>query len=195
MILCVDSKKLRESFVVQKDKDVIDRVFQNVRYFDNAEEAEKEFFVPIDFCVSIRTTYSNLVLKIVQDGKDLYYVNQTRVGMFSHKGLDLVMYLAAIGLMSCVDYSYAFDDMMLKYSQIQFIGLYNPDSGFINPIMYSHIIIADEAVAQLQTLLKKGVELVPLSYMRTHKRDNLAALIDTLIDVEKGENENGNDDH
>lgn len=195
MILCVDSKKLRESFVVQKDKDVIDRVFQNVRYFDNAEEAEKEFFVPIDFCVSIRTTYSNLVLKIVQDGKDLYYVNQTRVGMFSHKGLDLVMYLAAIGLMSCVDYSYAFDDMMLKYSQIQFIGLYNPDSGFINPIMYSHIIIADEAVAQLQTFLKKGVELVPLSYMRTHKRDNLAALIDTLIDVEKGENENGNDDH
>ena len=191
----IDSKKLRESFVVQKDKDVIDRVFQNVRYFDNAEEAEKEFFVPIDFCVSIRTTYSNLVLKIVQDGKDLYYVNQTRVGMFSHKGLDLVMYLAAIGLMSCVDYSYAFDDMMLKYSQIQFIGLYNPDSGFINPIMYSHIIIADEAVAQLQTFLKKGVELVPLSYMRTHKRDNLAALIDTLIDVEKGENENGNDDH
>ena len=97
------------------------------------------------------------------------------------------MYLSAIGLLSYVEYSYAFDDTMLKPSTMQPIGLYNPDHGFINPIVYSHIIIEDSAVDTFKTFLKPDVELVSFDTMNKRKEGNLVALLDTLITVKKGD--------
>lgn len=186
MILCVDTRKLNTAPYVQKDVKLEDIVLNHTKYYDTAEEAEKDLYVPLDFSVSVRTVCTNLALQIKEKDKYLYYINHTNVDRFIHKGYDLIMYLSAIGLLSYVDYSYAFDEMMLKYSTLQPIGLYNPDAGFINPIVYSHVIIADEAVDTLKTFLKPEVELVSLDTMRQRKEGNLTALIDTLIDV-KGE--------
>lgn len=190
MILCVDTHALNTSHHVQKDVDLEDILLHHTKYYDSVEEAEKDFYVPLDFSVSVRTVYTNEVLQISGEKNPLYYVNHTNVGLFSHKGLDLIMYLSAIGLMSYVNYSYAFDDTMLKHSVHQPIGLYNPDPGFINPIVYSHIIIEDCALDTFKTFLKPGVEFVSLDTMRTRTDGNLISLLDTLITVKKGEHEN-----
>lgn len=193
MILCVDTRVIDNMPYVQKDIELQDILLNYTNYYPNAAEAEKDRFVPLDFSVSVRSTYSNLVLQIRDDidNKYLYYVNHTNVGQFVHKGYDLVMYLSAIGFMSYVEYSYAFDDLMLKSSTHRVIGLYNPDAGFFNPIVYSHIIIDDGAIDTLKTFLKCGVEFVPLSVMRQRKSNSISAMLDTLIDVkEKGDNDN-----
>lgn len=196
MILCVDTRKLNTAPHVQKDLKLADIVLNHTKYYDTAADAEKERYVPLDFAVSVRTVYTNKVLQIRDNTKDheghdqfSYYVNHTKVGQFVHKGYDLIMYLSAIGLMSFVEYSYAFDEMMLKHSVLQPVGLYNPDHGFFNPIVYSHIIIADEAEDTLKTFLKPEAELVTLDHMRATKKSgyspSISAMLDTLITVEK----------
>lgn len=185
MILCVDTRYIKTSPHVQKDVKLEDILLNHTKYYDTVEEAEKDFYVPLSFSTSVRTVFTNQVLQITEGAKHLYYVNHTNVGLFAHKGYDLIMYLSAIGLMSYVDYSYAFDDVMTRYSVHEPIGLYNPDPGFFNPIVYSQIIIADEAVDTFKTFLKPDVEFVSLDTMRANKEGNLIALLDTLITVEK----------
>lgn len=187
MILCVDTRSLDTAPYVQKDIDLGDILLNHTKYYESAAEAEKDLYVPLDFSTSVRTVYTNKVLQIKEGDKYFYYVNHTNVGQFVHKGYDLVMYLSAIGLMSYVDYSYAFDETMLKYSEQKPMGIYNPDPGFFNPIVYSHIIIADEAEEQFKTFLKSGVDLVTFDVMEHRKRDSLTALLDTLKYVEKKE--------
>lgn len=198
MILCVNIDKLNTAPYVQKNINLSEIVTNCTKYYSTVEEAEKERFVPLDFAVSVRTVFSNKVLQIKEPIKDdvgnqlfSYYVNHTKVGQFVHTGYDLIMYLSAIGLMSYVNYSYVFDEMMLEHSTLQPIGLYNPDAGFLNPIIYSHIIIADEAEDSLKTFLKPEAELVTIEHMVKQKKagnsSSLGALLETLIIVKKGE--------
>lgn len=190
MILCVDTRHLDTAPYVQKDIDLGDILLNHTKYYESVAEAEKDLYVPLDFSTSVRTVYTNKVLQIKEGDKYLYYVNHTNVGQFIHRGYDLVMYLSAIGLVSYVDYSYAFDDTMLKYSEQKPMGLYNPDPGFFNPIVYSHIIIADEAEKQFNTFLKPEVDLVTFDIMRQRQKDSLTALLDTLKEVKKEDNKN-----
>lgn len=190
MILCVDTRHLDTAPYVQKDIDLGDILLNHTKYYESVAEAEKDLYVPLDFSTSVRTVYTNKVLQIKEGDKYLYYVNHTNVGQFIHRGYDLVMYLSAIGLMSYVDYSYAFDDTMLKYSEQKPMGLYNPDPGFFNPIVYSHVIIADEAEEQFKTFLKPEVGLVTFDIMRQRQKDSLTALLDTLKEVKKEDNKN-----
>lgn len=189
MILCIDTHAIEARPNMQKDVKLVDLVLNHTKYYESAAEAEKDYYVPLSFSTSVRTVYNNTVLQIKEGDSLLYYVTHTNVGQFVHKGYDLIAYLAAIGLMSFVEYDYAFDDMMATSSVLQPIGLYNPDPGFTNPIVYSHIIIKDEAEDTLKSFLKPDVKLVPIKDI--DKKGNLSALTDTLIIVEKkGDKEN-----
>lgn len=188
MILCIDTRAIEARPHIQKDVKLVDLVLNHTKYYDSVEEAENDRYVPLSFSTSVRTVYNNTVLQIKESDSQLYYVTHTNVGQFVHKGYDLIAYLAAIGLMSFVNYEYAFDNMMATSSVLQPIGLYNPDPGFTNPIMYSHIIIKDEAESTLKTFLKPEVKLVPIKDI--DKKGNLSELINTLIIVEKGEKVN-----
>lgn len=184
MILCIDTKALNTSLSVQKDVDLEDLINNHTKYYNNEEEALKDNYVPLDFSVSVRSTHSNLVLQIDKDNKKTYYTNLTKVQPFAHKGYDLIMYLTSIGLMHSIDYNLGFDDLMMKHSQFQPIGLYNPDSAFLNPIIYSHVILSDEGAEQFKQYLKSGRELVPISSI-VNGTDNLQAFIDTFIEVKE----------
>ncbi len=187
MILCIDTHKLDTAPYIQKDVDLAGILLNCTKYYNSVEEAEKNFYVPLDFSVSVRTVYTNKVLQIKDGDNCSYYVNHTNVGQFAHKGYDLMMYLSAIGFVSCVNYSDAFDTMMLKYSTLQPIGLYNPDPGFLNPIVYTHIIISDEAEGIIKPFLKPGVSLIHITEMEERVKNSgglyLTALLDTLIIV------------
>ena len=190
MILCVDTKALKTSAEVQTNVKLEDIINNHTKYYDSVEEALKDNYVPLDFSVSIRTLYSNLVVEIdakTEDGNDkkMYYTNMSQVQQFIHKGYDLIMYLTSIGVMMNVNYSLGFDEVMLEHSQFVPIGLYNPDPTVINPIIYSHILISDVGAKEFDKYLKKGRRFLPISDMK--KEGNLYALLDTLV-ITKEEN-------
>ena len=198
MILCVDTKALKTSAEVQTNVKLEDIINNHTKYYDSVEEALKDNYVPLDFSVSIRTLYSNLVVEIdakTEDGNDkkMYYTNMSQVQQFIHKGYDLIMYLTSIGVMMNVNYSLGFDEVMLEHSQFVPIGLYNPDPTVINPIIYSHILISDVGAKEFDKYLKKGRRFLPISDMK--KEGNLYALLDTLIitkeeDIDEEHNDN-----
>lgn len=190
MILCVDTKALKTSATVQKDLDLEDLLKNHTKYYDTEEEALNDRYMPLDFSVSVRSIYSNLVMQTNKKEGKRYYINLSQIQPFIHKGYDLIMYLASIGLMNNIDYDTGFDELMTRHSQFSVIGLYYPVGGIINPIIYSHIIMSDEGMKELNKYLNPNVEIVPISVMNENREGNLPALLDTLIEVKGGkENE------
>ena len=192
MFLCVDRNFMSILPNVQKDVNLEWLINNHTKYFDNVEQAYEENYVPLDFCVSVRSLYSNKVLEIDKEiegeERKLYYTNLTQVQQFPHKGYDLIMYLTSIGLMHSVEYKLGFDELMMKHSQFSPIGLYNPDPLIINPIIYTHILISDEGVEELEKYLKDGRRFVHINDMK--RSYNLDGLLDTLVIVkEKEDNE------
>ena len=183
MILCVDIKALPKSPEVQNDVHLEALLNNDTKYYDSVEEALKDDYVPLDFSVSVRSTYSNLVLETDCGTKKSYYTNLTEVQPFIHKGYDLIMYLTSIGLMHNIDYKLGFDELMTKHSQFVPMGLYNPDSLLLNPIIYSHIIISDEGIKELPNYLKGDRKLVHIS--KINELGNIPALLRTLIEVKE----------
>lgn len=192
MILCVDTKAMKCSPEVQKDIDLGELVSNHTNYYENEEEALKDGYVPLDFSVSVRSVYTNLVLQIDKGEEKRYYTNLSKVMPFVHNGYDLIMYLTSIGLMHSIEYSLGFDDLMMNHSQFQPIGLYNLDSPLINPIIYTHVIISDEGVKELTKYLKSDRKLVPISEIK--EDGNLCALLRTLIEI-KEEDKNESSDN
>lgn len=191
MILCVDIKALKTSEKVQKDIDLVELLEEHTKYYDSVEEAFKDDFAPLDFCITTRSMYSNLVMQIEEDGKPKYYKNLSEIQPFVHSGYDLIMYLSSIALMHSIDYKLGFDELMCKHSQFQLMGIYNPEPNIINPIIYSHIILSDEGAEEMKDYLKSNVEFVLINDMNKNRElgCNLPALLDTVIEVEE-ENKN-----
>lgn len=185
MILCIDYKALKVSADVQKDVDLEDLLLNHTKYYADTEEALKDNFVPLDFSVSVRSMYTNLVVETPKEGEKRYYTNLTNIKPFHHKGYDLIMFLSSIGLMHIVEYKLGFDELMTEHSHFSPIGLYNPNPEVINPIIYSHIIISDKGAEELNEFLKEGINLVPISEIVD--KGNIKAMLDTLIEVEKGD--------
>lgn len=192
MILCVDVKALPVHQKVQKDINLEEILNNHTKYFDDVKEAYKEEYVPLDFSVTVRTAYSNLVLQTIEENNKKYYVNLTDIHPFPHKGYDLIMYLTSIGVMHSVDYKLGFDELMMKHSQFFPIGIYNPSPFLINPIIYSHIIISDEGAKELPKYLKLHRDLVPISEIEY--KGNIPALLNTIIEVKEKEDESSNND-
>ena len=189
MILCVDKTVLKTSKQIQRDVDLEDILNNHTKYYEDVVDALKDNYEPLDFCISIRSMYSNLVVQVNIDSRRRYYTNLTDIQPFVHKGYDLIMFLSSIGLMHNVDYADGFDELMVKHSQFSPIGLLNPPCSFHNPIIYSHVIISDEGIEELKKYLKSDRELVSISEMNKHRQGNLHALLDTIIEVKEKENE------
>lgn len=192
MILCVDMKALPKSPEVQRDVNLGDLLNNHTKYFDTVEESLKDNYVPLDFSVSVRSIFSNLVLETDSGTKKSYYTNLTEVQQFVHKGYDLIMYLTSIGLMHNIDYKLEFDEFMVKHSQFSLIGIYNPDPLLLNPIIYSHILISDKGIEDLPKYLKKDRKLVHISEIQ--ESGNIPAMLRTLIEVKETYNEPSNND-
>lgn len=185
MILCIDTRALKTSPDVQKDVDLEDLLLNHTKYYATEEDAVKDKYVPIDFSISVRSVYSNLVLQTDKEEQKRYYTNLTEIQPFVHKGYDLIMYLTSIALMHNIDYKLGFDDLMMKHSQFMPIGIYNPDSAVLNPIIYSHVILSDEGAEQLSQYLKSDRRLVTISTMNDSKEGNIQAMLDTIIEVKE----------
>lgn len=183
MILCVDIRALKQSPEIQKDVDLEDLLLNHTKYFEDVVEASKHRYVPLDFSVSVRSTYSNLVLEIKNGEEKRYYENLAEIQPFVHKGYDLIMYLTSIGLLRNVNYKIGFDELMVKHSQFVPIGLYSPDTFIINPIIYSHIIISDDGAKELPKYLRRDRKLVHINDIC--ESGNIPAMLKTLVEVKE----------
>lgn len=183
MILCIDSNALKVSEKVQKDIDLDGLLVDHTKYFDTVGEALKDNYLPLNFSISIRSIYDNTVLRSkTSDGKYLYYTNLTEIQPFVHKGIDLLMYLCSIGIMMNVNYKKGFDDIMIKHSQFQPIGLYYTGT-VVDPIIYSHIIMSDDGMKLLEPYLQEGREIVTINTMREQSDGNILAMLEELKEV------------
>lgn len=190
MILCIDMKALKLSNDVQKDVNLEDLLKNHTKYYDSVEKALDDDFAPLDFSITVRSMYSNLVLQTTTESGKRYCTNLTNIQPFVHKGYDLVMYLASIGLMHNIEYKLGFDELMTKHSQFIPMGIYNPGTPLLNPVIYSHIIISDEGVEELPQYLKEDRKFVPISEIEP--KGIIPAMLRTLIEVKE---ENKDEQH
>lgn len=186
MILCVNKDALKVSEELQKNVKLEEIMLNHTKYYNSVEDAQKENFVPLDFMVSIRSVYSNLVLQYpaINESGFRYYVNLTNIDVLPHKGIDLIMYLSSIGIMKSVDYKLGFDNIMMK-STFSPQGIYNPLPDLMNPIVYSHIILADDTIDLFKNYLKEGISFVPIKDMKC--KGNIQKILDSLIIVKECE--------
>lgn len=179
----VEMNALKVSNSVQRDIDLEDILLNHTRFYDDKERALKDGFIPLQFATTVRTVFSNRVVGVKDKTKiktPRYYINLSRVEMFPHKGLDLVMYLSSVALFNIVEYKKGFDDLML-HSEFQSIGIYNPDPKMFDPIIYSHIYIDDNWEKDFEKYMNERSKWYDIDSVKKHYPLNLKALIDTLI--------------
>lgn len=181
-IFCVDKNWLPKDSAIQKKIPLDDLVNSHCKYFNSEEEALKDNYVPLNFAVSVRSCYTNLVLQKETENGFRYYLNLVSTPFVHHKSYDLIMYLSSLALMTTVDYNIGFDEIMMS-SQYQPIGVYNSLLELHNPIIYSHIILKDDVVEDFKKYLKPEYKLVPISEMQ--KQGNIYPLVDTIINIKE----------
>lgn len=161
MILCIDSTKLLRSKTVQKPK-LEGLLLNHTKFYDSAEEAKKDLYVPLDFAIAIRSD-EDKILQITDEHGTYYFPRYTDVQRFVHKGYDLVMFLASLMMLENVVYSTEYEVAMVKYSAFLPIGLYNPFPEVINPTVFSNVIIHEEGIEEFSKYLKEGRKFVTFS--------------------------------
>ena len=188
----VEMNSLKVSNSVQRDIDLEDILLNHTRFYDDKDRALKDGFIPLQFATTVRTVFSNRVVGVKDKTKiktPKYYINLSKVEMFPHKGLDLVMYLSSVALFNIVEYKKGFDDLML-HSEFQSIGIYNPDPTIFDPIIYSHIYIDDSWEKDFEKYMNERSEWYDIESVKKHYPLNIKALIDTLIITSEKEEDN-----
>lgn len=182
MIMCVKKDSLKVSNYIQKDVD-LSAIVDGAIYFDSLDLAYNEGYVPLDFSVSIRSTYTNLVAEICKDNENKkYFANLTNIGNYNHKGFDLIMYIASICVTKFVNFNNkesGFGKVMLDYSDFVPMGLLNINPDFINPIIYSHVIIDDNGVEEFSKYFENGVKWVSIDSIEGKEKG--FAMLDSFI--------------
>ena len=176
MIACISKTLLKQKNVVQKDVD-IESILNRLEYFNDVKEALEKGYVPVSFITSIRTAYSNLVVK----HNDKYYVSLNLAEVLPHKGYDLLMFMSSSAVAKVMDCTKRENQNIMFNSQFMPIGVYNPDVGICNPIIYCHIIVKDELAERLEKALLDGNTLELIESM--DKTNNISALLNEIIEV------------
>jgi len=187
MILCVDTQAIKCAYEVQKNVNLQDILAKHTKFYPTVEEALEAKYVPLDFAVTVRTLYSNKVMQIETENGVRYYTNLTQIPQYIHKGYDLIMFLASIGMMHNIDYARDFDEVMTKHSQFDCLGFYNPDPMVLNPIIYSHILISDEGAPEIEKFFKSGRKFVTIKEMNENCVGNIPAILNEIIEVKEKE--------
>ena len=148
----------------------LDKVLESLKYFDTREEAYKEDYVPVCFVTAVRTAYSNLVVEHEVDHLgQRNYVSLNLSQVLPHKGYDLMMFMSSLAVAKMIDCTKPENQRLMFSSQFSPIGVYNPDPGICDPVIYSHIVINDDKVEDLRASLLPGNRLCA-NRKHEHKR-------------------------
>lgn len=176
MIACIPKGKIKQRNLMQKDIK-IEEVLSDLQYFNKVEEAIEKDYVPLSFVTSIRTAYSNLVVN--HGGK--YYVSLTLASVVPHRGYDLLAFMSSSAVAKIIDCTKKENQELMFQSQLVPIGVYNPDEGICNPILYTQVIVKDDLSSVLENSLLEGNKLEPISEM--NREGNISAILNEIIIV------------
>lgn len=184
MFCCVRSDSMKVSSSIQKDVDIDGLLRNDIKYFASVEEASSVGYVPLGFCVCVRSVYDNTVLQIVEsDGVKVCHNTMFEVPENPHKGADLVMYMTSVVFLnSFVSLADGFNNIMMRHSMFQCVGLLN--DGIVKPRIVSHIIMSDEGMKLLHKYLKTNVVETPIGNINI--LNSYVPIVDTLITVMGG---------
>lgn len=181
MIACLKKDLIKQCNRVQKDV-MLEDLLNELQYFNTREEAFAEECVPICFVTSVRTAYSNCVVEHETDRKR-YYVSLNLSQVLPHKGYDLLAFMSSLAVAKVIDCTIPKNQELMFNSQFMPIGVYNPDPGICDPVIYSHVIIEDTNADALKDALIEGNQLVPIKDMK--HEGNLSELLKELIIVKE----------
>lgn len=184
-MLFVEAKSLPQDFKVRRDIDAEDVLTNHIEFANEP----KEGYVPLDFALSVRSIYDNTVLGFKNaDGYTTYYQRMTNIGPYlPHRGLDLWMYVSSLAFLECVNYTNEVDNIMLRHSQFQPVGVLYPPCTTDNPVFYAHLYLSDPGMKLLQPHLKPEIVVTPIQTMTY--QGNPSALLETLIIVKEENHE------
>ena len=187
MILCIDSTKLTRSNTVQKPK-LEGLLLNHTKFYDSAEEAKKDLYVPLDFAIAIRTD-ADKILQITDDNGTYFFPRLVDIPRYIHKGYDLVMFLASLMILENVNYSLEYETTMVKYSAFIPVGIYNPFPELINPVILSNIIISESGLEDFRHILKDGRKFVTFSEASNLVDSSVKPLFDAIMCKKEDSNE------
>lgn len=183
MIACISKTSFKEVNEVQKNLRLGDILRDNIKFFESKEKALEEDYVPISFLTTVRTAYSNMVVeKSVEKGKR-YYTSLLLNSVVVHRGYDLLMYMTSVGVSKCIDISKPENNELLMNSQFVPVGVYNPDVGAFNPMIYCQVVFNDNSVETLQNALLDGFSLVSIKDMQ--RQGNLSVVLSEIFEVKE----------
>lgn len=185
-ILCVDISKIKSDFKIQKTVDLQNLINTCLKGFDDLEQAEREGYIPLNFAISIRTVYTNLVVESesIYPNKKAYYENVSNLNSYfltMHKGYDFIMFVASMGFLDFIVYNSLVNEFMMKYSDFSIVGLYY--DGISKPTIVCHVIIKDEGIKSLLSHLKAGNKLVHISEI--DPKDSNAGILSSFIIIKE----------
>lgn len=185
MIACLRKDLLKQNLKVQKDalSVPLEEILNELKYYDTREEAYVEECVPVCFVTAVRTAYTNLVVEHETAIGKRNYVSLNLGQKLPHKGYDLLTYMSSLAVSKVIDCTNHESQRLMFNSQFCPIGVFNPDPGICDPVIYCHVIINDDKVDALRELLLPGNRLVPIQDMTT--QGNIKELLNELVVVKE----------
>lgn len=188
MLVCIPKNVVVPNYSMQKNLN-INEILGDVRFFDTNEKADENNYLPISVCVSIRSTYSNLVVAHKIDKIERYYTTITNIpNPLPFKGDELLAYLTSLAVTQAYSPTNPIVQKLMVTSALLPIGVYhmNMNMKVAYPYFYSQVIINDEYLDLMRDNLNDGYYLVPISEMNTN--GNLKKITDELIIIKEKSN-------
>lgn len=179
LILCLDTTPFKASDEIQKDIKLAD-LFNFVPMTEE-ECAQREGFAPVALAVSVRSSYTNKVLGFRNEDADLFYrYSETLPSIPFRTGNDLFLIHCAQALNSCLKIGAQSVREIIQRSNIQCVGLYNPNPGTVNPILLAHVVFFDEDFDLMREHWRDDAFVEDILKARDAP-GNLKALTETLL--------------
>ena len=196
-ILCIEKSVLKGMKGLTKDIPLEKYLLENTDYKE-VDVDWSDTYIPLTFSTTVRSMYSNKVVYKVLKNKDnqdyrVYYESLTEIEPIIHKGYDLVMFLSSIAVQKMIkaEAQQTLGEIMCA-STFSVRGLrYVEDAGVIRPIVYSQIVISDEAFERFEKILDHEHGACSIEEMRENIHGNLYDLLDDIVIVKEKNNEQG----
>lgn len=187
-VLCVNKEDLSNICGLKKDIALEKLLRERTLYFPIEEIRENGKYIPLDFCTTVRSMYSNKVVYYKsKEGYRSYYMTLEDDGSTIHTGYDLVMYLSSVAIRrmvkdDCID---KLAEIMANHSTFTVRGI-RYRYVFVKPIIYSQIVLEDKAFGDLEAILTEDFGTCTIKEMRERAEGNVTDLLDDIIEVKEG---------
>lgn len=186
MLVCIPKDIIKPYHSIQKNI-IMDDVLSNIKFYESEEKAEEDNYMPISTCVTIRSTYSNLV--VAHNIKDIerYYITITNIPNEVYcRGDEMLAFLSSLAVTQAYDPLNPIVQDLMLHTKFLPIGILYLDE-VTNPYFYSQVIFKPEYEEPMKDNLKEGYRMIPIKEMNT--KGNLKQIVNEIFEIKGEEND------